>query len=974
MKLFTGILLLGLLSALSGQNILENPSFEIQSESDSSMPESWSVLKKGSFEKTHSLESKLAFSGKRSARIDNLHEATAKATLIWMQKNLGEKLKRFQPGTELEFAVMVQAVDKPARIQIYFEAMKAKKLYLKTENLFPGKWTRVSVRFPKLDVDYGSPYICLKLVGNGSAVFDAAYLGPAGKNPYANVIPGGELVYNGKAEYRNGKGNPFGWFVLRRKNGTACVTSTTVSEGKYAFQLYSEEKPQGMLAWGHRLTADRFEGLKPGTEMILSLKANTMGNPGTEFRFYIEFKKDGKFIGTYIAPHQTIYVGWKEKRLRFKMPKEVPTMANIYVQLMSAGTLTFDEVSLKAASEVAPKQLQLVAGSYCRIVSPMPVSNTFFPPAAPKGMKLECLPPGTELKVELQEIDGRKIREWMFRGLAANKTNTVSLTLPEKLAKGAYELRFTSGKMTDYEWFRIIDKPTGGCRFEESGFLVLDGKKFFPVGVLNPSPDVDALRVYSESGINTITADVLSSEQMAQYTFSRLQQFGLSCISWNNWGIRADIPDARVRKDFQERARILAKHRGFIGFMTDEPPWNGWQLSGIRQHYKFQYKYLPAWISFLNNAPRLTGDPEEPRQSFQSVRAYSRASDVTGADIYPVPEGTGHNNLENKTISCVGEYTDLCRKLTWGRKPVWMVLQAMGWSEGGGRKLNAASPRPNEKQLRFMVWNAITHGATGIFWFGEGGRDVYSEWWRGFARVNLELQAVSRLMLAGPVQKMTGLPDRVAGIKGKGFQVIVNENAKKTVGISGRKLGPQEVLILTDIPLNIPLPERFTKQNVTLKKNFGIHRKTVLIDGEWTAHPQYLRGSTAFVDTRTVYAVQSFTLKNKPEKAVLRVSVDDSAEIYLNGNRVGKISGHRTVHQFKVAQYLKAGANELRFLVLNVTGPTGLVFELESPGMKITSGKKTRFSLNGRDSWLPAHCFGKPPVGPWGNPTVLQEH
>ena len=968
MKFIPGVLLLGGMLSLFGQNILENPSFEVTRENDPTVPEGWVVLKKGSFEKTHKMEDKLVFSGKKAVRIDNLQEATAPANLMWLQY-IKEKLSQYQAGTELEFSVMAQAVDKMAQVQIYLESMAARKCYIKAEKLFPGKWTKVSVRFQKENVDYGSPYICLKLIGNGSVVFDGAYLGPVGKNPYTvNASP--DLVYNGNAEKLDEKGQPFGWYVINRgKNGTASVTSATASEGKHAFQLSCAEKPQGLLMWSHRLTEDCFTNLKPGSDMVLSLKANTIGNPATEFQFYIEFRKGTKFIGTFMATHQTIYEGWQEKRLRFKLPKEVPTSANIYVQLQGAGTLNFDEVSLKQASQVPRRPLQLVSGNYCRIVSPMPVSNTFFPPAAPKEMKLECFLPGTELKAELLEIDGKKIQEWKFGGLTANKTNTVSLKMPENLAKGAYELRFTSGKMTDYEWFRLMDRPAVGCYFEESGFLMLDGKKFFPIAIITPASELDALRVYSESGINTICADVLTSGQMAKYSFSILQQFGLACLSWNNWGIRT-VPAPELRKNFQERARMLAKYRGFIGFYTDEAMWCGHELSDIRQDYKFQFKYLSDYISFLNHAPRITADPrEKPKQSFPLARAFSRASDVTGLDIYPVPEGPGHNNLDNTTISCVGEYTDLCRKLTWDRKPVWMILQAFGWSESGGGKLNAASPRPTEKQLRFMAWNAITHGATGILWFGEGCKDPYSEWWRGFARVNLELQAVSRLMLAAPVEKMTGLPDGVAGIKGKGFQVIVNEHSKKTVEISGKKLGPQEVLILTDVPLNIPMPERFTPKEISMKNNYGIHRKTILLDAEWTAHPQYLRGGA-----RTVYALQQFTLKNKPEKAILRVSVDDSAEIYLNGNRIGKISGFRSVHQFNVARYLKAGSNELHFQILNATGPTGLVFELKCPEQRVASGKQTRFSFDGKSNWEAAACLGKPPVAPWGKPSMLQEY
>ena len=969
MKYAVCVCFFSMMFLVQGQNMLKNPSFEIQSEQNSSQPESWSIIKHGSFEPTHLLEEKLVFSGKRSIRIDNTLAATEKATLIWMQSNLGEILKTIPPGTDLEFSVRATAVKTPCSARIYFESIRAKITCLNNARLTPGRWTEIIVRFKKKDIDYGAPYVCLQLLGRGSAVFDCAYLGPAGKNPWKAVQPK-EMVYNGNAEYLDGKNKPLGWFVIKNGNGSAIITTNNASEGKHAFHLSSESNPKGMLAWGHHLNEELFTGLKPGTEMILSLKANTGSNPATAFRFYIEFKqKNGKFIGTYIAQNQTIYAGWKEKQLRFRLPRGLPASADIYVQLMNAGVLTFDEVSLKPAASVPRKKQELVSGNYCRIISPMPISNTFYPPAKPGNIEFECLIPEKQLKIELWEIDGAKIREWKFDNLIPNKSNKVKLTLPADLKKSAYEIRFHSGKMSDYEWFRLMDKPLKGSYFDESGYLVLDGRKFFPTGIVTPSLNPDALRVYSESGINVITAHAAGSEQMANYTFSILNRFKLACLTWNDWGVRTNLKDGTLRDNNLKTAAILSKHRGFIGFLSDEAPWNGWKLSAIRQHYKSQYKYLPNYISWLNNAPRLTGDPEEPRQSFQSVRAYSRASDVTGVDIYPVPERRGHNNLDNITISCVGEYVDLSRKLTWDRKPVWMILQAMGWSEENKQKLNAANPRPTEKQLRFMVWNAITHGATGIFWYGAGARDVYSEWWRDFAGVNLELRAVSRLMLEAPVRKITGLPAGLSGIKGKGFEVIVNEHPKKPAEYNGKTIEPQGVLILTEKPLNIQKPPRFTRQKITVDNNYGIHKKTVLLNAEWTAHPEYLRGASA-----TVYAKQTFSLKNLPGKAHLLVSVDDSAEIFLNNKKLGKITGFGIVNQFDITRLLQSGENELKFTVENFTGPTGLVFELTGPGLNIASGKQTLFSLNGRDNWKTAHCLGRPPVAPWGKPFTLQEH
>ena len=963
MKKILSFIFCSLAVSLFASNLLENPSFEIQKEAQSNRPETWSALNEKNLPDTYSFEEKEVFNGKRAVKISNKTNKLA----LWMQSHLGAKLKKLPVGTEMELSAFVRSVDTDATARIYLESFKAKRLFITTSKVSPDEWTKLSVRFKIEDIDYGAPYVCLALVGKGTLVYDCAYLGPVGKNPWKLHASTDDFIANPSIEKNGRNGSPLNWSILNRsKNGKAYIDTAAVASGKRALSLQCDAKPNGMLAWNYRFPAGTFDNVKPETEMQLTLKANTHGKPGTVFRFYIEFTNKNKFIGTHIAANQTIYVGYQEKKLRFKMPKIAPTGANIYVQLLTPGKLTFDDVSLKFADK-APQTVTVTPGDYCRIASKMPMSNTFIAPAAPGKITIEYLLSQPAIKVELSEIDGKKIKEWNFKNLVVKKTGKFDFELP-KLGKGAYELKFFSGKFVDYEWFRIRDKQTNGAYFMENGILNLDGKPFFPIGVITPENNLDIFRVYSQSGINTVKGAVSASEQMAKYTLNIFKHFNFACVEWNNWGLRKNTTIETLRKNYTEQAKYLKNYKGFIGFMSDEAPWHPWDLGSMRRHYKMMYKYLPDYVPWMNNAPRLTGAVEEPRQSFASVRAYSRASDVTGLDIYPVPEGTGHNNLPNKTISCVGDYTDLCFKLTWNTKPVWMILQAFGWSEGNGSgKLNSASPRPNEKQLRFMVWNAITHGATGIFWYGVGVNDVYSDWYRHLARVSLELKAISDMMIAAPYHKIKGLPPKVSGIEGKGFKVIVNENSDKSVTYQGKSIEPQGVLFITDKPLNIPLPPRFTRQKTVVKNDSGIQQKTVLLNANWTAHPEYLRGAE-----KKVYARHIINVENTAN-AFVRSSVDDSATLFINGKRIGEYSGHSYVTQFNIAKYLKKGENIITFEVVNATGPTGLVYEIEINGKKYPSGNNTMFSFDNKSNWKKAHSFGKPPIAPWKAPKMFIE-
>ena len=970
MKKILSALLCVLTLSIFADNLFENPSFEIQREAQSSRPETWNAWSEKKLgTETYSFEEKIVFSGKRAVRIDHKNNT---GMALWMHSNLGAKLKKIPAGTEMELSVMARAVSGNPAARVYLESPKAKRLFIKNERVNPDEWTKISVRFKIEDIDYGAPYVCLAIAGAGSIVYDCAYLGVAGKNPYKLFDGSDNLIRNGSAEEVSAKNNPLSWSVFNRsKNGTAELTTVNVHKGARAFELSCPVKPDGMLSWQYKLYAEAFEGIAPDTDMVLSLFGNTHGNPGTRFRFYIEFMKNGKYIGTYIARDQSIYLGWMEKTLRFKMPKERPTVANIYVQLMTGGKLSFDDVSLKLASAVPIQKVKVIDGNYCRIASGMPRANTFFGAERPSKVKIEYFLDSPELKIELQEIEGKKIKEWNFKNLITKKTASFDFELPE-LGYGAYELIFKSGSFTDFEWFRIRDKQTRGAYIMPNKILNLDGKPFFPIGIITPNNSLDALRVYSQSGINTVKGSVSPSAQIADYTMTVFKHFDLACVEWNNWGMLSQTDAGKLAKKYTALAENMKKYPKFIGFMSDEAPWNKWKLESMRLYYKMMYKHLPDYLAWMNNAPRLTGAIEDPRSSFAAVRAYSRASDITGLDIYPVPEGTGHNNLPNTTISCVGEYVDLSSKSVWGQKPVWMILQAFGWSEGGGTtptgKLNSASPRPTKKQLRFMAWNAITHGATGIFWFGVGATDVYSPWWVNVAEVNFELKAITDLMLAAPYYEIKGLPENVRGIEGKGFKVIVNENPKKPVKYEGREIEGQGVLILTDKPLNLPEVKPFVPQKTTVKIDSGIHAVSVKLDANWTAHPEYLQGSY-----RKLWAKHDVKLDKVPSSAVLRVSVDDIADVYVNGKSIGQANGHKNVAEFKIAKFLKKGENTISFEVTNGTGPTGLVYTLDIDGKLYPSGEDTYFSFDNKTNWKKAHLFGKPPVRPWGLPDTLIE-
>jgi hypothetical protein len=542
--------------------------------------------------------------------------------------------------------------------------------------------------------------------------------------------------------------------------------------------------------------------------------------------------------------------------------------------------------------------------------------------------------------------------------------------------------------MTDTEWF-AIRKKTADVHFTQDGYLIFKGKKFFPIAMAHPNrlgnAGLDGLRVYAESGINMISEYEITSNLHADYLNAVCNKFNFALWLKEDFGHRRQKTEA-IRNYLKKLAQHTAKIENFAGLQSDEAAWSQWPLDSVRNNSKLRFKYLPQYFTWQCTAPRLTGT--HPRNNFHQVRRYALAADVTGVDIYPVPEGkAGHNNLPNKTLSCVGDYTELIRKAVWDQRPIWMVLQGMSWREERLLAPNREWPRPTKEQLRFMVWNAITHGATGICWYGHGvWTDQYSEWYRQFAEVNLELSAIAQIMLEGKKEARPPVPAKVGVLHRSGILIYVNEDNKKeiTVKISGKwfvspggkvlnqkeyTLKPYEVLILTASPVKLKPVKRFVPQHTTLAEAAGIEMRTHLINGEWVSHPDFLKGGE-----QKILVKQNFYFPDRPRKAFLHLSADDKAIVKINGKLLSEdFSGHRNVNKINISRWVKKGNNQLELELFNYQGQCAVVFDIATDKTCVFSGKNTQLSLDGK-IWKSAHLCGKPPIPPWGKPVLLINH
>lgn len=159
-------------------------------------------------------------------------------------------------------------------------------------------------------------------------------------------------------------------------------------------------------------------------------------------------------------------------------------------------------------------------------------------------------------------------------------------------------------------------------------------------------------------------------------------------------------------------------------------------------------------------------------RTVEALREYDECMDVVGCNPYPViPPGLRQHmgvrpdgrmlDCPDQTPHAVGRYTEKMMAVGEGRMPVWMLIQAMAnenWfstehcPEMAGQTADASKILyPTYEQMRFMAYDAIIAGATGLA-FSMYKTPIESQAWQDVSQVVDELSRLHDALAAPPVE------------------------------------------------------------------------------------------------------------------------------------------------------------------------------------------------------------------------------
>ena len=327
--------------------------------------------------------------------------------------------------------------------------------------------------------------------------------------------------------------------------------------------------------------------------------------------------------------------------------------------------------------------------------------------------------------------------------------------------------------------------------FRDDGVTLVNGRPFFMIAHwwytrrgdfdgrtvdfwYNSPEDVAAdMRFLREAGFNTV--------------FLGHERFGHIDLAHQN-GLMAIVENRRIREKATWQPEV-ARHRGHPALLAyfgrDEAMVFGVMVDELMAETRMLRAADPYHPLFHNEAPN--GTVEEQR-------AYSIICDVIGRDIYPVGMTRhGHGDLPDKTMTAVGAHTDICMQSVNFNKPVWMILQSLSWGHINTTNRNqpyeaVRSRYPTYAENRFMAFNAIIHGATGIMYHYLGYTIHLPEaYWSSLRKVTLELEYLSPVLVCRTVRDPQlkcsdeNIRFLVKNFEGKNYYFIINESAEPKI-------------------------------------------------------------------------------------------------------------------------------------------------------------------------------------------------
>lgn len=402
-------------------------------------------------------------------------------------------------------------------------------------------------------------------------------------------------------------------------------------------------------------------------------------------------------------------------------------------------------------------------------------------------LRVSLLREGSDAPVSVKKIRPPFARE-IQASFDMSRQKKGGYTILAELRQGDKVLAWCESRNMPYD-------PRPEIGFDDNGFLLVDGKPFFPVGIYTlqdkDNKDHDAILAEARKvGFNTTVYYALTPTAVLPL---------LDACARN--GIKAFVypvmpfsvrTGKETTADFIKDIEAKRDHPALLGwYLVDEPEGIGkGAVDAVRELYQMLKQM----------------DTDHPCSlvimGAKAAADYRACTDIMWIDPYPVPHAP---------VTYVSECTSGAVAAVERDKPVWVIPQAFDWNIWRTGKIDKVH-RPTPEEERCMTYLALVHGAKGIiYWAHTASRYYirdYPEHWAAVKKIAGELRDLSPVLLtlnSGRTLRITPgsatVDTMVKELDGQVYVFAVNRNPQEcsaTFRLSGTNSDSEVEVLFED--------------------------------------------------------------------------------------------------------------------------------------------------------------------------------
>lgn len=446
---------------------------------------------------------------------------------------------------------------------------------------------------------------------------------------------------------------------------------------------------------------------------------------------------NGKWIDGAYSRNLAGTFDWQRIEGKFSVPPQTASvMVGLYLRSGTVGTAWFDDLAVTAQVR-QPIRGFLAYPNYRGLV---PLSSTH-PWQA--NLEINALPQWNQqsltLKSTLRNAAGQVVGQEIKEIPASRKAFTVSVAPPRENVAQKYEWSLEAFdptgkniKTLSYEISVVAEMPQ--VYIDAEGFTIIEGTRFFPLGIYGDPVTEEHLKRISEAGFNTVLS----------YGYGQ----GKDPQAYLDASHRQKLKVIYSIKDFYPGLRNAPKG-------TDDPiKLAGETITALREHPALLAWYIndemyPEAIPKLERMYTQVKKLDPQHLAYQvlyqtgGLDQYFHTTDAIGTDPYPLGE--------MPDITRTGINTRIVNQSMHGAKANWMVPQIFDWAV---YKNGQKSHQPTLDEMRNQAYQAIINGARGLMfysyfdlWYDSTERrvrkpEVFEQRWPAVAEMAGEIKAL----------------------------------------------------------------------------------------------------------------------------------------------------------------------------------------------------------------------------------------